>query len=83
MGVGLAEQFIFCGSCGEREVDGYVAMARSCAPAVRLQCVDCLVRAAHAAGVVPDAEKVARFVDGHVMGSVEACFTLREQSKVV
>ena len=78
---GLSEALIKCCACGDGGQEKYMALART-APAsnqplpksaLRLECIDCLIRAAQAAGVAANAEAVGEFVDGRTMGAFEAC----------
>jgi hypothetical protein len=45
--------------------------------AVRLQCVDCLVRDAHRVRLPADAAAVGPFIDCRMMGSMEAFMVLQ------
>lgn len=80
LGTGMNESAIVCSTCGDPEQGHYVVKKRlgpeSKVPAaggVRLQCVDCLIRAAQKAGVPPDGDAIEEFVDSHVTGSMAAC----------
>ena len=41
--------------------------------ALKIKCIDCVVRAAEAARVKPTPDAVGKWVDSIMMGSVEAC----------
>lgn len=66
----VSESDIRCSTCGDASQDGYMALAgnqsnsrRPGRPAMQLECVDCLIRRAQAAGVPADVASVGRFVE--------------------
>ena len=83
-GAGLPERLILCSGCGDDSCDHYLALTRTAplqlAPlphgALRLACVDCLARAALAAGVPQKPKAVGTFMDKACMGSCEACWQI-------
>lgn len=80
----LAERSIKCRTCKDGARDEYVAKARTVhlspepvsQSVVKLLCVDCLIRAALAAGVPVKKEDVAEFVLGRCMKPSYACNVL-------
>lgn len=82
---GMPDAIMRCTSCGDAGQQGYVALKRTALPsatrlppsAVRLECVDCLARAAQATDVAASAAAVTRFVDGRCSESMEAIMLLQ------
>lgn len=86
-GCGLSEAQLRCCVCGADSAteQHFIALART-APlstrplphgAVRLSCVDCLIRDAERCGVEPNAGAVDKFTDKRIMGAMEACWLLQ------
>lgn len=87
-GSDMPEAAITCTMCKDSRQEGYVALARTQGLSrkpqkslVRLQCVDCLIRAAQAEGVAADVESVESFLESHCMWPCEACNILMENPR--
>jgi len=81
---GMPASLLKCCDCGDGSADRYLAMVRTLPlspqplpkSALRIKCIDCVVRAAERAKVRANETAVGEWVDSIMMGSVEACSLL-------
>jgi hypothetical protein len=86
---GLSERLIFCSVCGDDQPDEWMGLERTAPPsdkpipheALKLTCIDCLVRDAEESRVPEDEAAVGEFVESRCMGSVQVCWQLRGHFK--